>query len=177
MGTGISGAILLEFAIEPEDKLKFTKKSVNGFFDNYEVLPVNKNSRYENYKIKNEILLPNYANFLIEFYNIIYDEFKGIYVPFDKEPVEEYSKKLLSCKTREEFDEYFNCDNRNSSTPFIATMSLSCLYCYRNNPFLFYSGSYKAFLEEYSTLTHMEKILAKAMTNPLKNAVKFGIFG
>jgi hypothetical protein len=32
-------------------------------------------------------------------------------------------------------------------------------------------------LEEYSTLVDMEKILAKAMDNPLKTAVKFGIYG
>ena len=177
MGTGIGGAILLEFAIEPEDKMEFERKSANGFFDNYEILPANKNSRYENYKIKNEVLISNYAEFLIEFYNIVYNEFKGIHSPFDKEPVETYSKKLLSCKSREEFDICFDRDARNGAQPFIDSMSLSCLYCYKNNPFLFYLGSYKAYLEEYSTLIHMERMLAKAMTNPLKNAVKFGVFG
>ena len=41
----------------------------------------------------------------------------------------------------------------------------------------FYFGSYKAILEEYSTLTHFERLLAIAMKNPLAGAVKLGIFG
>ena len=85
---------------------------------------------------------------------------------------------MLSCKTRKEFDEAFECTkSRNASVPYIDTMSLSCLSCYENIPFLFYSGSYKAMLEEYSTLLHMEKMLVKAMNNKLKTIVKFGIFG
>jgi len=32
-------------------------------------------------------------------------------------------------------------------------------------------------LEEYSTLTHFERLLAIAMKNPLAGAVKLGIFG
>jgi len=85
---------------------------------------------------------------------------------------------MLSCKTRKEFDEVFERNkSRNARVPYIDTMSLSCLSCYENTPFLFYLGSYKAMLEEYSTLLHMEKMLVKAMNNKLKTIVKFGIFG
>ena len=35
----------------------------------------------------------------------------------------------------------------------------------------------RLFLEENATLLHFEKILAKAMKNPLANAVKIGIYG
>jgi hypothetical protein len=42
---------------------------------------------------------------------------------------------------------------------------------------LFYIGSYKAYLETYCTLKHFERILAKAMQNPLASIVKFGIYG
>jgi len=179
MGTGICGAILLEFSIKQFDREKFIKESANGFLDNYESLPKSKDTYYENFIIKDDVFFSNYAGFLIEFNDLIFDEFKGIHAPFDEKPVEIYTEKLLSCKNREELDVCFNRENRNGSVPFIYPFphTFSCLYCYKNYPFVFYSGSYKAILEEYSTLTHMEKILAKAMTNPLKNAVKFGIFG
>ena len=49
--------------------------------------------------------------------------------------------------------------------------------CRCQSYWMFYMGSYKAILEEYATLLHFEKILAKAMNNPLARAVKFGIFG
>jgi len=53
----------------------------------------------------------------------------------------------------------------------------SILGGYCEQYWLFYSGSYKAYLEEYSTLSHFEKVLAKTMKNPLAKAIKFGIFG
>jgi len=177
MGTGICGVILLEFEIKPDEKEIMTKSSLKGFFENYEILSKNENTRYERFAIKKEILIPNYADFLTEFYNIIDDEFKGFEAPFNKEPIEIYTKKLLSCKTFDEFNLVFSREARNASTPSIDNMSVSCIGCYRNIPFHFYAGSYKAYLESYSTLVDMEKMLAKAMTNPLKNAVKFAIFG
>jgi hypothetical protein len=179
MGTGINGAILLEFEIETVYMQRFVENSVKGFLDNYDVQPKSERSYYERYVIKNDILLPNYADFIAEFYGIIQDEFKEIRAPFGKESIDDYTKKVLSCKTREEFDNAFDGDNRNMRVPFIDGMSrgFSCLYCGTNSPFIFYSGSYKAFLEEYSTLVDMEKILARAMDNPLKTAVKFGIYG
>jgi hypothetical protein len=63
--------------------------------------------------------------------------------------------------------------------PFVYSRysTFSVLGCRCEQYWLFYNGSYKAFLEEYSTLLHCERILAKAMSNPLVNAVKFGIFG
>jgi hypothetical protein len=68
---------------------------------------------------------------------------------------------------------------RNSSTPFIyphwSTFSTLGGQC--KEYWLFYSGSYKAYLEEYTTLEHLERILSKTMKNPLANTIKFGIFG
>ena len=177
MGTGICGVILLEFEIKPDEKAIMAKSSLKGFFDNYEIIPKNENTGYERFAIKKEILIPNYADFLTEFFNIIDDEFKGFEAPLNKEPIEAHTKKLLSSKTFDEFNLAFSREARNASTPFIDDMSVSCIGCYRNIPFHFYAGSYKAILESYSTLVDMEKILAKAMTNPLKNAVKFAIFG
>ena len=179
MGTGICAAILLEFSTERFDREKFTKYSTSGFLDNYKLLPKSKDSYYENFIIKDDIFFPYYADFITEFNNLIDDEFKGIHAPFNEEPIEAYTEKLLSCKNRQELEECFNREYRNGDVPFICSspIAFSCIYCHKNYPFVFYSGSYKAYLEEYSTLTDIEKILAKAMTNPLKNAVKFGIFG
>jgi len=176
MGTGISGAILLEFEIEPEYKSRLLENSVNGFLENYESLPKKEKSRNEYYKIKDDVLLTNYVDFLTEFYNLIDDDLNYLYSSSNKEPVEEYIKKLLLCKTREEFDDIFKSGNHHSGTSYISSKSLSCMYCDRNKPFLFYNGSYKAYLEEYTTLVHMERMIQKAMINPLKNAVKFGIY-
>ena len=180
MGTGICGAILLEFGIESDDKKEFAKKSLNGFFDYYDIQSESKKPGYEFYSIKNDILIQHYADFLKEFYTVIEDEFKGIKPRFNNEPYDDkYTDELLSIKTRNEFDNGFSRDSRNGKVPFIDGdgRSFSCIYCGRSNPFVFYSGSYKAYLEVYSTLMHMEKMLSKAMTNPLKTVVKFGIYG
>jgi len=176
MGAGICGAILLEFEVDsPRDKKEFLEKSVNGIMDNYNPMPAkNKNSWSERFIIKDEILLPNYADFLKEFYDLIYDESNSLFSACFEEKSEDYINNLLSCKTKEEFDKTFSPDARNSFIPCISR-SLSCFYCEKNIPFIFYSGSYKAYLEEYTTLAHMERMLKKAMTNPLRTAVKFGI--
>jgi len=173
MGAGICGAILLEFELEACDKKHFLEESANNFLDYYNQLPKEKNSFFERFIIKDEILLPNYADFLKEFYDLIYIDFKGIRHPYD-EPNETYTNSILNCKTRKEFDNVFAHDERNGTFPCISS-SVSCLCCDINNPFIFYFGSYKAYLEEYTTFTHMERMLNKAMTNPLKNVVKFGI--
>jgi len=176
MGTGIAGAILLDFVIETGSKEYFLKNSVDGFLDNYELLPETARAGYERYAIKNEVLLPNYADFLTEFYGLIYGESERK-SPFNNGPATDW-EKLLSCKTREQFDEAFDDGSRGGYKPVIqTTFPLSCMSCYNNTPFLFYGGSYKAILEEYTTLAHMEKMLVKAMRNPLRSAVKFGIFG
>jgi len=176
MGTGIAGAILLDFVIEARSKESLLKNSADGFLDNYELLPETAGAGYERYAIKNEVLLPNYSDFLAEFYGLIYGE-SDRDSPFHVEPATDW-EKLFSCKTREQFDEAFDHGNRGGYKPVIqTTIPLSCMSCYNNTPFLFYGGSYKAILEEYTTLVHMEKMLVKAMRNPLRSAVKFGIFG
>jgi hypothetical protein len=40
---------------------------------------------------------------------------------------------------------------------------------------LVYQGSYKAFLEEWSTLEHMERLLWAAMKHPLAKVMRFGM--
>ena len=178
MGAGIEGSIFLEFELEKRRKSDFFKYSAEGILDNYTLLQNGaENERYEKYVIKENIFLSNYANFIEEFYILIEGEFKGFYPPFSREPDLEYAKKLLSCKTREEFDKAFaRNESRNARVPFVEDSNSfvsQYLGCQWIMPFRIYSGSYKAYLETYCTLTHMERMLVKAMNNPLKNTFRF----
>jgi hypothetical protein len=162
MGTGIAAAIPLEFT--PDGRFGreheyFTK----NFFDNF-VLTENEGNKV--YTIKPELLVNNYKSFFKEFYDLIEDDTSE----FDALP---------NAGNMDEFMDIFDKDKRNSGTPFIYShwSTFSTLGCRCSDYWLFYSGSYKAYLEVYSTLNHMEKMVSKAVKNPLANAVKFGIFG
>jgi len=129
--------------------------------DFFECYDVSKDGRV--YTIKHEILLNNYKSFLTEFYDLIGEE-RNI---SEISQVDSYGK----------FGEAFDRDARNASVPFIDCTGFSMLGGNCKEYWMFYSGSYKAFLEEYSTLTHFERILANTMKNPLASAIKFGIYG
>ena len=167
MGTGIDAAIPLSFrkidSYRNEDKY-FTE----GFFDNYDIVESNGEKIYT---IKTDLLLSNFLPFLIEFYNLIEEDLL-IYAKLDQYDVSNVS-------SLESFVKAFSFSDRNGRVPFIyKTPSMfSTLGCECEEYWLFYSGSYKAFLETYETLMHFEKILAKSMKNPLAKAIKFGIFG
>jgi len=72
---------------------------VDGFLDSYELLPETAGAGYERYAIKNEVLLPNYSDFIAEFYGLIYGE-SDRKSPFNVGPATDW-EKLFSCKTRE----------------------------------------------------------------------------
>jgi hypothetical protein len=166
MGTGISAAIPLIF--KPYEgrsiDVKYFSKS---FFDCYDV---EETDGKKVFTIKTDLLFNNYKPFLEEFYTLIEEDFH-------------YETKLHindipDINSLEDFTEFFDGDNRNNRVPFMYGASFfSVLGGECEEYWKFYSGSYKAILEVYKTLLHFEKILAKAMTNPLANAVKFGIFG
>jgi len=174
MGTGIMAAVPLVF--EPyksygrQDKLEeeyFSK----GFIENFDVEETESGTIYV---VKKDLLLKNYKQFLLEFYDLIEEDFK-YHTDMDCE-------NIPVVNSFDEFENIFEARNRNRQVPFIDEGSprfsgFSILGGACTKFWLFYSGSYKAYLEVYSTLVHFEKILAKAMDNPLANAVKFGIFG
>jgi hypothetical protein len=117
------------------------------------------------------LLVNNYKSFLTEFYDLIDEDFHEV--------TELDPNSIPLAGNLDEFSQLFNRDNRNSLVPFVDESGyfFSVLGCECKRYWLFYNGSYKADLEEYSTLLHFEKILAKAMKNPLGAAVKFGIYG
>jgi hypothetical protein len=163
MGTGIMAAIPLVLQ-EPQHWKLDQHDFAPGFFDNYTLTE-------GFYTLASDILLENYRSFLIEFYELIEDDL-------------EQSTKLTpetipDVNSLDEFKEVFNSGIRNRWVPHIDNdpYLFSTLGCNCYDYWLFYFGSYKAILEEYATLVHFEKVLAKAMQNPLRTAVKFGIFG
>jgi hypothetical protein len=128
-----------------------------SFFENY---TFDKKKRL--YTIKTNLLVKNYLDFLNEFYSCI---------------GEDCVADLFNVSTYDEFETVFEHDARNGYTPVLRSdaYSFDCLGGECEKFWLFYSGSYKAYLEEYSTLLHFERLLSKAITNPLGKLVKFGI--
>jgi len=163
MGTGIAAAIpivLRQNSYRPLDVTDFSK----GFFDCFNFEEVDGKKVYH---IKEDLLIDNYKLFLSEFYNLIDEE------SYLNDNI------ILDANNFNDFSAIYSKDNRNGRVPFIYSPSafFSTLGCSCDKFWLFYNGSYKAYLEVYETLLHFEKILAKAMKNPLANAIKFGLFG
>jgi hypothetical protein len=165
MGAGIGAAISL--VITPRRHNGFDERCFTpGFFDCYNKMEEDSNAFYV---MKEDFLINNYKSFLIEFYDCIgADIYKETGLLPDTIPI---ASNIV------EFTEAFDRHKRDQlpkiyDAPFFSTLGCECVKFW-----YFYSGSYKAFLEEYSTLQHFENVLAKAMSNPLSNAVKFGIFG
>jgi len=167
MGTGIMAAIPLVF--RAQDRREFNKDYFTaGFFDNFNIEEID-GTKY--YKIKKDLFIDNYKPFLLEFYDLIGEDFN--------KRTELAPDKIPNANNLEEFTEIFSGGNRNNLVPFIYEIPsmFSVLGCECEEYWLFYNGSYKAYLEVYSSLMHFERVIAKAMNNPLANAVKFGIFG
>jgi len=166
MGRGIAAAIPL--TIKPHDRFGIEKRDFStGFFDNFDISETDGGKAYT---IKPDLLLKNYKSFLLEFYELIEEGFE--------ETTRLVPGGIPDASTLDEFIEAFDGGIRNNREPFIYyTHAFSFLGGVSDFYWLFYSGSYKADLEVYSTLLHFERILAKAMKNPLAGAVKFGIFG
>lgn len=178
MGRGIVAAIPIVLGAPPRSwGEKIEKKYFSEhFLNNYTVHQINDHvtgGLQDCYTHKPELLIDNYASFLAEFYGCIGEE-------------EEKDKIITACENfprMETIDDFIGIFEKkpdkpyympfvyDSHTAFTFLGGVSTLY------WVFYSGSYKAFLEEFTTLKHFEKLLPKAITNPLANSVKVGIFG
>jgi hypothetical protein len=164
MGAGIAAVIPLIFRKDlpwVNDEERYFSK---GFFDNF--TPTGKEKVYA---IKEDLLLGNYKTFLCEFYDLIDESIE--------QATELTAHDIPNATTPSEFKDVFSGDARNMQCPFVYYNTFSAVGCFCYDHWLFYNGSYKAYLESYATLRHLENILSKAMKNPLANAVKFGVFG
>jgi hypothetical protein len=156
MGTGICAAIPIVIKT-PTYKLKYFS---DNFLDGYTFDEEN-----QAYLLKEELLVDNYLPFLKEFYHLI-----GEPINIDDVPI---------ATNFSDFEIAFEKDKRKPDMPFLYGSEIAFRFLGGCSSYywLFYFGSYKAMLEEYITLLHFERVLAKAMENPLAGFIKLGIFG
>ena len=166
MSRDLVAAIPLTF--QPHNRFGIDKKDLTaGFFDNFDLLDADAKI----FGIKEDLLLQNYKSFLLEFYDLIGEDFE--------EETEIHPNTIPDVNTLTEFVQIFDGEERNNRVPFIynSHIAFSTLGGNSSLYWLFYSGSYGAMLETYSTFLHFERVLTKAMKNPLAGVAKFGIFG
>jgi hypothetical protein len=178
MGVGIMGAIPVSFCFtrsryESEAdryKKEFSEHAAKDFFDFYneETREDRNGKEIPYYVIKTEVLLPQFKDFFFEFNRLIGEE----KILENCEKFNEAYEKLIASNDLEQFMNHF--DNDNAYDP-IEFSYFSALHVEHSRNLLIYRGSYKAFLEEYSTFNHMEKMLVAAMKNPLAKVVRFGM--
>jgi hypothetical protein len=112
---------------------------------------------------------------MIEFHALI--EFKDVFNSMAKFNDEKYDK-LVADKDIDAFFEYFSANDGTMpyyTGGYIGFSAAKQINCY--DYLIFYMGSYKALLEEYSTLRHLEVILGKTLRNPLAQLLQIGIYG
>jgi hypothetical protein len=181
MGTGIMGAIPLSFRFsrgtwesdEQRYKEQFTKHAPKDFFDFY-----NEKQRVEEiggkektvtyYVIKPEVLLPNFKDFFFEFHRLIGETpYQG-----DEEKFSDEYDAVVATNDLDKFIAYF--EEHSGGVPGIFPY-FKPMYISECKNLLIYHGSYKAILEEWSTLSHMERLLWEAMKHPLAKVMRFGM--
>jgi hypothetical protein len=172
MGAGIGGVIPLVFHFEKDwwKRRNSQEKTKKDFVDFYDEI-VAKDDIY--YCIKSTILLNNFKDFYFRFHLLI-----------EAEEIEE-SMKIFKTKYDEivaanDLDAFITLFSENYG--YGPRVMDGCFFAPAENMICdkvltFYNGSYKAILEEYSTLHHMRKLLAKALDNPLVQITCFGILG
>jgi hypothetical protein len=184
MGEGINGAIPISFKFakgywngRAGERAEFKKYAANDIFDFYNQtkvrIPKNEGGgTYTLYTIKPEILLPNFKDFFLKFHKLLRDEWTLSKENISKKFNKRYDKAVASGDI-EMFLEHF--DDDTGRVP-LRISDFDALYIERSGDYLIvYHGSYKAYLERWSTLQDMELLLRAAMQNPLAKVVRFGI--
>jgi hypothetical protein len=126
-----------------------------------------------NYLLKADLLFDYFRNFLTGFNNII-ENVDEAWIYSKWEILEEFVKN----KDYAGYLDYLK-ENSNRAVPFYEDSwgLVSVLGMDIKKSIVFYIGSYKAYLEDYTTLSDMEKLLSKAFNNPLSKVAKFCMFG
>ena len=134
------------------------------FFENYDY-----DEATSLYSIKQEFVASNFSDFLAEFYDLIH-----------LSPEERSWLKLEELPAITTIESFYDAltSRKHYRMPYISDERLfSTTGCHCVEYCLFYGGSYEAILETYCTLRHFEKVLSKAMINPLGKAIKMGMYG
>jgi hypothetical protein len=181
MGTGIMGAIPLSFRFESgtwegdEQRYKemFIKHAPKDFFDFYnekqqKETTGNKEKTMTYYVIKPDLLIPNFKDFFFEFHKLL-DTPPEL---FNGDNFNDKYDAVVASNDLEKFIAYFEGCSGDAPRifPYFETM-----YITKCVNLLVYQGSYKAILEEWSTLSDMESLLWAAMKHPLAKVMRFGM--
>ena len=156
-----------------KSKAHFIKHAPKDFFDFYNEVEHEeeiggKTVTLTYYEIKPEILLPNFKDFFFEFHRLIADDpMKDGYKKFN----EKYDA-IVASGDMDKFVAYFDDDTGYEPTVFPYFEPMYITDCQN---LMIYQGSYKAILEEWSTLSHMERLLWAAMKHPLAKVTRFGM--
>jgi hypothetical protein len=175
MGTGICGGIPLDFFFEDKwDRDTFIKKSGDEFLTFYRETETDPKTGEIFYTINYPDLLPRFKEYYLGLHTILnnHDVLEQATL------FNEHYDVIIQNNDYDAFVKHFSSDFGTAYDPSIRTDSFFsvrgiCPVAY----LLTYNGSYKAFLEEYTTLSDMEKLLAKAYDHPLAKITNFGIFG
>jgi hypothetical protein len=189
MGTGIMGAIPISFRFDgslglysnylesrvQENKEKFTKHAPKDFFDFYDEVEYeeeidNKTMILTYYDIKPEILLPNFKDFFIDFQKLI-----GNYPMEGTDGCKKFNDEYDAVVASNDIDKFVEYFDDHSGYPPAIFSYFEPMYFENCTNLYVYQGSYKAFLEESSTLQHMERMLWAAMKHPLAKVMRFGM--
>ncbi|MDR2814406.1 MAG: hypothetical protein LBB79_07110 [Prevotellaceae bacterium] len=176
MGTGIFGAIPVRFyfnddgwSSREENKKKFLEYSSSGFLDFYrEEKATEEKKEVTLYTLKPDVLLPSFKDFFFEFCTLIgEDRLPKLCKKFNSD-----YDAIVAANDLEAFLEHFSYGSHNEYDPFnFPYLGFSYIAC--SNNLTIYRGSYKAILEEDTTLYHMENLLVAATSHPLAKLVKF----
>ncbi len=186
MGQGIDGAIPISFRFlkgswsgeQERKKTEFQEYAADDFFDFYNETQVKVSKGEEGgtetlYRIKPEILLPNFKDFFLEFNGLIRDDWALEEDNISKKFNDNYDKVVASGDIEALLNHFDDDTGRAPRTD----SNFDAMYIEGYGKFLFfYHGSYKAYLEVWSTLRHMEFLMRAAIKNPLAKVARFGIF-
>jgi hypothetical protein len=172
MGAGIGGVIPLIFHLSKDswEKNDSSKKSMGNFVDFYDEVK-EKDSVY--YCIKDVLLLDNFKDFYFRFHTLIDTEDNVKNTDLFNAKYDE----IVATKNSDAFVEFFSKNYNYGPRCMDGAFFSSSDEIICDRILTFYNGSYKAILEEYSTLYHMRKLLAKALDNPLAKVANFGMLG
>jgi hypothetical protein len=185
MGQSIDGVIPISFRFkrgrwssdQEENKKEFQKYATDDIFDFYNetqvTVPKGEGDATETiYTIKPEILLSNFKGFFLEFHGLIRNDWMLKEDKISEKFNDDYDKAVASGNI-EDFLKQFDDDTEDEPWCFYGVNVMytdivgKCL--------LVYHGSRNSYLDNWSTLKHMELLLRAAMRNPLAKVVRFGM--
>jgi hypothetical protein len=182
MGQSVAAAIPVTFSIpEASDKFKAKERKewlvANLPFDFFDK---SKNSEGEViFHLKTQLLLENFKDFFVQFHTTICSvdlpEYKKIFdSQYDNAVAQGGVKTFLSLLDGRYCGQGFGLPSykENLASFFHPPLPMRC-----NTYILFYLNLGKVILEEYAHLYDMQRLLLKAIDNPLAKVAQVGVFG